>query len=197
MKHARFGRHPVHIALLVVALLVSVEASAQPTLTVADVVGQPEDTVTVPVALTSSGDVAQFQFDLHYDDTRFSYVDVQPGISAVMVGKSTTPQLIGAGQLRTIVWGINQNVIPNGEVALVRFAILSGTPPATYTLDAVNEIFSDAGSNPLPGNPSVDGSITVPGAAVPEPGALVLVALGAIGVVARGRRWRRSRLCAG
>ena len=70
--------------------------------------------------------VAGLQFDLEYDPSVFeleSEAGVQPGIAATEAEKQVTYSPLGPGKIRVIVFGLNQTLLSDGEVASVRFVL--------------------------------------------------------------------------
>ena len=78
-----------------------------------------ETQATLRVNLASRGDTPTgLQFDLEYDAALLN-VTVDAGPAAERAGKSLQSSLIQPGKLRALIVGFNQNVIPDGAVAIV------------------------------------------------------------------------------
>jgi len=95
-----------------------------------------------------SDEVAALQFDLHFDESRFALVEVQTGAAAAAAGKQALySDVLGSGA-RVMVTGLNQAVMPDGEVARVVLAPLDG-PDGAATLEMGGPVVSDPFGNPI------------------------------------------------
>jgi hypothetical protein len=115
-------------------LIIPVLAHAQaPALGVGAVAGLSGTSVDVPVGLTPGATaVSSLQFDLMLPPS-LSWVSTAAGSAASSAGK----QVFGAtlpGGVRIIIFGLNQNPIGSGMVAVVRLMIAPASPPGTLTI---------------------------------------------------------------
>ena len=94
----------------------------------------------MPVALTSAGSsVAGFQMDVSYDQQLLSFSSARNGDPLTNAGKSLTAQPQGSGVVRLSAAGLNQNVIADGTVGYMTFALSSSfSPTAKATLSCSN-----------------------------------------------------------
>ena len=76
--------------------------------------GEPEDTVIIPISLSSSGgeEVCGLNLDLDFDTTRLSFQSIVLGEKAQEAGKSLSSSQPEEGVVRALVIGFNQNAIP-------------------------------------------------------------------------------------
>jgi len=59
-------------------------------------------------------DIAAFQFDLEYDQSVLS-ITATIGNAAAAAGKGLTTAVLPNGRLRLLIFGLNQNVIPDWQ----------------------------------------------------------------------------------
>jgi hypothetical protein len=105
-------------------------------------------TVNWPVTLVpSTFSVSGIQFDLVLPSS-FSVVSVSAGPTATAAGKSVTTSVVN-GQERVLIFGLNQNVIAPGVVALVKLSVAPLTPPRICPIAFINPGASDPAGNGL------------------------------------------------
>jgi cohesin domain-containing protein len=81
-------------------------------------VASPGATVLVSVDYRAKGDqVAAIQFDVLFDPTEVAITAVNPGPASTDAGKTVASNLIAPGQMRVLIFGLNQSVIGDGIVA--------------------------------------------------------------------------------
>ncbi|MBP9002117.1 MAG: hypothetical protein KBH78_00650 [Candidatus Hydrogenedentes bacterium] len=81
------------------------------------------DRLIVTVQLADGGETAALNYTLRYDPEKLEPVGVAPG-SAVREGeKSFAENLVEPGQWTMVVMGLNQRIIPDGNVAVVEFKL--------------------------------------------------------------------------
>ncbi len=136
------------------------QAFAQ-TITVGSVSGQAGTAVDLRVNFTAGATgVATLQFDLAFPSS-LSLVSTTTGSAATSAGKSANGSAISGG-VRVLIFGLNQNLIGSGEVAIIRLNIAAGTPPGTIAVAIGNIVASDAlGLNVAVSG--IGGSVTVSG----------------------------------
>jgi len=105
----------------------------------------------VPVALddVTSG-VTSMDFQLRYDPTVFTPVEVVAGSSASFAGKVVDGNLTAPGTYTVLVMGLNQNGLPPGEVAQVVFERNPDAEASSSLLAIARTTLSDAQGNVLP-----------------------------------------------
>ena len=136
--------------LLAIFLLTSVggAAAGSPTAVISagSGSGNPGDAnISVPVSLNSQdgAQVAGLNFDLSFDDSRLNVSNVTSGSAASGAGKIMSWSQPSSSTLRVIIFGLNQDAIPNGTVANVIFNVLvsavSGASPLTLSNAAATD----------------------------------------------------------
>jgi hypothetical protein len=163
------------VILGLVLLLTPASALAQSsgaTLSAGSGSGSPGDTgisVSVSISSDSGVDVAGLNFDLAYSSSALEVANVTIGSAASGADKLISWSSPSSGRIRVIVFGLNQDSIPNGTVARVSLNVKSSASPGSTSLDILNQAATDpeGSSVPLSAN---DGSFTVlapPATAVP------------------------------
>jgi hypothetical protein len=108
--------------------------------------GNPGDTnISVPVRLNSQdgAQVAGLDFVLSFDSNRLNVFEITIGSAAKSVGKDIGWSHLSSDRVKVIIFGLNQNAIPNGKVANVIFKVLAGAAPGTSPLTLSNATASD------------------------------------------------------
>jgi hypothetical protein len=102
--------------------------------------------------------VATMQFDLTLPSA-LAAVSTSTGAASAAAGKSASGSAVSGG-MRILIFGLNQNAIGPGEVAVVHLAIAAGTPASSLAVTVVNIVASDAlGNNVATGG--TGGSVVV------------------------------------
>lgn len=118
--------------------------------------------VAVSISLNSQTGpgVVGVNFDVGYDTSRLTVDGVSIGSAASAAGKSLSWSEPTSGTLRIIVFGLNQNAIADGAIAVISFSVRSTASPGTFALPLSNAVAvdPDGGSVALTLNP---GSFTV------------------------------------
>jgi len=106
--------------------------------------------LTIPVTVYGgeNEDVAALQFDMRFDGARFALVEVQTGPAAADAGKHALYSDVFGDGARVMVTGLNQAVIPDGEVARIVLAPLDGGA-AVDTFELQAPVVSDPFGNRL------------------------------------------------
>lgn len=105
----------------------------------------------VPVALDdATTGVTSMDFQLRYDPTVFTPVEVVAGSSASFAGKVVDGNLTAPGTYTVLVMGLNQNGLPPGEVAQVVFERNPDAVASSSLLAVARTTLSDAEGNVLP-----------------------------------------------
>ncbi len=104
----------------------------------ASVPGSAGATVQVPVHLYSFGGAqpAGLQLGLDFNPAVLTFRQASAGPVATAAGKSAQANSPSAGNLRLIVFGLNQNVMSDGIVAYLEFQIAAGAAPVATPLTA-------------------------------------------------------------
>ena len=102
--------------------------------------------------------VSALQFDLTFQAS-LSYVSVTTGSAADSAGKSASASAITGG-VRVLIFGLNQNTIGSGSIAIVRLNLASGTAPATLSV-GITGISASSPTGTAVSTNGVGGSVTV------------------------------------
>ena len=153
------GRTPLAVVLCL-AILVPMEAAAQTALIrVGNASGNAGTSVDLTVAFTPGATgISTLQFDLTYPSA-LAFVSTTTDSAADAAGKSASSSTITGG-IRVLIFGLNQNVIGAGPIAIVRLAIAPGTAPQVLPESISGITASDPDANPVPATGS-NGSVTV------------------------------------
>ncbi|MDX9974106.1 MAG: cohesin domain-containing protein [FCB group bacterium] len=108
-------------------------------------------TVNVPILL--KGDVgtgvAAMDFTFTYDPAVFEPLGVTAGEAASAADKGVQYNLLEPGRCKVVMMGLNQSVVPSGEVAMLRLRRLTESGGATEL--AINDpTFSDPNASAIP-----------------------------------------------
>lgn len=106
-------------------------------------------TVDVPVKLqTDRADITALQFDVEYDD---SVMMVTAAIGPVGAGaeKSLSASDMGKNRKRFLIFGVNQNKIKDGVIALLLIELKPDAAKGDYTLKPVDGNASNATGQPV------------------------------------------------
>jgi hypothetical protein len=125
--------------------------------------GNPGDTnISVQVRLNSQDGarVAGLNFDLSYDVSRLNVSNVTIGSAASPAGKTMSWSRPSSDTVRVIIFGLNQDTIPNGTVANVIFNVLVGAAPGTSSLTLSHAAATDPSGGGIGVNLN-NGSFTV------------------------------------
>ncbi|MDY6881529.1 MAG: CFI-box-CTERM domain-containing protein [Thermodesulfobacteriota bacterium] len=148
--------------------LVPTSALADATLSLGDVSGEAGTQVTVSVTLSSNPqNVSSMNFIVEFDPALLEYLsaqgtalvtDVPPG-GAEKQFEVFSPQ---DGEVRVVIYGMNQNIIPDGVVANIRFRIMDNAPAGDISLD-LGDLVTCTGGAVLVLSTSVDACVTCSG----------------------------------
>ncbi len=153
----------MRLAILSIVIIHVVTFGA--TLTGGQTATQPGVTgIVVPVALSAADgeEPSALGFDLTFDETWLTPVNMTAGPSAIAANKSVGWYSLSPSAVRVLVSGLNQNVIPDGDVVLASFDVASGVTAISLTVAVVNTSVSDPfgvviASSGLPGYVHVRG----------------------------------------
>ena len=138
----------------------SADALAQ-SLTVGTDSALPGNDVDIAINFTAGAtDISTIQLDLTFSGA-LSYVSTTTGSAASNAGKSASGSTI-AGGVRVLVFGLNQNAVGSGAIAVVRLHIASGTAPGVLPISIGGISASDPLGNAVSLGGS-SGSVTVNG----------------------------------
>ena len=113
--------------LLVVPVAFSQGVKVVPGTAVAGAAGSASITINSP---SSSSDPAALEWTLTYSASALSSMKLTAGAALTAAGKSLSCTN-GTGQVRCIIWGANDTLIPNGILAAVNFAVSLSAPASS------------------------------------------------------------------
>lgn len=179
-------------------LALSPRVEAIPLVSVGSATVNVGDTFTIPVSITDAVDLTSFQFDLSFIASIWQAIGVtesaffaQGDITVFTPGfiDNTTGQIFGVADALIFQSPVNGD----GILANIEFtAIAAGTSPLTLSNVVLN--LSDSGFDVENGEVCVKSPTATtcePGGVVPEPGTVVLLAMGL--ALLTWRRWRSTR----
>ena len=130
MKRSLITRLAGIILFIALPTILPCPALAQPpTLAVDRVVGLPGTSVDVGIYLTAGASaVSSLQFDLTFATSWISFVSAVPGPAANAAAKDLITAATSSGA-RVVIFGLNQNVVGTGPVAVMRLMISAAPNP--------------------------------------------------------------------
>ncbi|TEB14841.1 Chitinase A1 precursor [Pelotomaculum sp. FP] len=129
--------------------LSTLPSSAATVLTAGNVSGVAGDVITVPVDLTSTGEVTGMQFDLSYDQTQLIYQ--QASLGSLTSGFMVSANPVG-DRLKVMIFSVSNTPIASGSGSVVQlqFKVSEGVQAGqTSTLGLSGVILSDAQGQPI------------------------------------------------
>lgn len=162
------GARPVAKAFLWIVVLACANAgskrliAAEPQLAIPTVDATEDATVKTGIQYTGNGaKVSAFQVDLHYSHQAISAISATIGPAAAAAGKMLTSAVLSNGDIRFLVFGLNQTVIGSGGVINLKITMASEVEPGSYPLEMLNAVASDPNGNSVAVTVS-SGKIVVP-----------------------------------
>jgi len=95
-------------------------------------------TITVPLIMSSNDSATGFNLDINYDSNALGNPIISASQSLVSAEKSISSSSPLNGVFRMIVIGLNQNIIPEGEIASLTFEINSDASDGSANLSISN-----------------------------------------------------------
>ena len=143
-----------------VLVLLAGTAGAAPSLTGASVAGKAGQTVALPIAFNpASASVASLQFNLTLPKG-VKAGDVTPGAILATAAKSVKTNVKG----RTwsfIIFGINQNTIPSGDLVTANFKVAPGAGAGSLRVPISGVVYTDPKGTVVASGSNTNGTITV------------------------------------
>lgn len=152
------------IFVVVLLLMLNVVLFAQtPAISVGNSTGIAGLTATVSINLTSGTiGISTLQFDLipANEISAINPVVITTGVAATIANKSASANVLPNGNVRVLIFGLNQTIIGSGGLAVVQFNIASNATSGSHTIGITGIVSSDSNGNNVP-TTGVTGSITV------------------------------------
>lgn len=152
-----------HVAAIAAVCLVASLASPLQAarLTVGTATASAGGTASIRVSFTAEGtSVSILQVDL-LASSPLSYASAAAGSAATAAGKQVGASAISGG-VRLLVYGLNQNVLGDGDVASVTYTVASSAGAGTYTVSAQSASAADPQGNAVTLS-ATSGSVSVSG----------------------------------
>ncbi len=122
--------------------------------------------VPIIVRFSAAGSrVAAIQFDL--DHAPILALTAAPDSAAARAGKDIVTAPIAADQLRSLVVGLNREVLEDGSIVTLTAFVSPSVQAGVYSLRLTNMLASDPEGNPV-SLTGIEGSLTVSGAVGPQ-----------------------------
>ena len=123
---------------------------------------------------SQAAQVSGLQFDMGFDSSAMSVVGI-PGSAIRSAGKNLYGADLSAGQRRTLVAGLNQNLLGDGAILTLFVNVLPSASAGTYTISMKNALGTDPAGNAV-AIPDASGVIAISG----QPGGGVAIQSGGV-----------------
>jgi hypothetical protein len=141
---------------------------AAPNLSVGSLSGTAGKTVTLPVRFDpAASSISSLQFNLMLPKG-VSPGSVTPGPILNSAGKSVKTHLKGQAW-EILIFGINQNTIPSGDLLTAQVKIAPGTPAGNLAVPISGVAYTDPSGNVVNAGQTTGGSVTVVGPKSSQP----------------------------
>lgn len=119
--------------------------------------------ITLPLVLTPGAvqSIVGVQFDITYNATALTLESISAGPTAIAASKTLSTNVLGLGNVRAIVTGVNQNVIATGTVVNLSFKA-TGSAAGTLAIPLSNVFLAGKNGESIPVS-ITGGSISVAG----------------------------------
>lgn len=154
------------LVLVMLAAMIALPAAAatNPEIVAGTASGQAGASVALPVMFTAgTTGVGSLQFDLILPSSITYAGSSTAGSAATGANKSVDAATISGG-VRVLIGGLNQSVIPSGDLVSILLNLPSGISPGQYTITPSNVVLSDVNANAV-SSTVAGGSVTVTGTA--------------------------------
>lgn len=128
-----------------------VETISAGTIKIGGTIANPGETLTVPVSIEDNPGFAGFTFDVKYDETAVTPVEI---IKSDLTESGTFEMNIEANEegetVARVTWFTSQNMTDNGELFNIQFKVNSDAQQGRYPVSVMGEISNDELSNVIP-----------------------------------------------
>jgi len=159
------------LLLLVLAWPQQVYAQEEVKLVVGSALASPgANGVSIPVSISPDPrtEVSGLNFGISFDPTRLTFSHALIGSSASYAGKSVIVASPSSGELRAIIFGLNQSVIPDGTIAYLFFDVRTDSPTGVTVLDVTGAAATSPYGQAVPVL-TTSGELTIPSPPTPTP----------------------------
>ncbi len=154
------------LAIVLVLTLAAPAVAQQATLSLSSGSSVPGGSISLDVSLTTSGGAqhAAVQWTMTYPPSAVATVSVAAGASATAAGK--TLSCAGtSGNMECILWGLNANILGDGQLATATFTIAPGASSGAVPVQITGVMAVTFSADPIPtsaagGTMSLGGSIS-------------------------------------
>jgi len=156
-----FSRPNGVLALIALTVLCWPGAWADAHINVRNASGFPSSTTVVGVNFTSTSDAVGVNFRVNFDPNKLQFVSAEPGNAAIAANKEVADDVPSSGVVSVVVFGVNNNVIPDGRLVNLLFIVKNtATVGQKLSLVGSNQASTDTGAQSIVTTIS-DGEITV------------------------------------
>lgn len=136
-------------------------AWANASLNIRDASGFPASTTVVGVNFSSTSDAVAVNFRVNFDASKLQFVSAEAGTAAQAADKEVEGEQPSSGVASVVVFGLNNNAIPNGRLVNMVFIVKSSaTVGQALALVGSHQASTDTSAQPISTSIS-DGVITV------------------------------------
>ena len=75
---------------------------------------------------------------------------ITTGLAASSAGKAASSNILSNGRIRILIFGLNQNIIPSGNIVNISLNITAGIAAGIYLTQVINIVSSDKLGNSVP-----------------------------------------------
>ncbi len=112
------------------------------------------------LSVSNNESVSAIQFDILYNPYACEITTVTAGASSVSAQKQVQYNIVTPGQVRVIIAGLNQNIIPSGSVAQITLQVCASAPAGVYDISLSRTILSSPTGASIPVS-VIHGNLTV------------------------------------
>ncbi len=154
--------------LLTCFLILTKPAFADATINIRDASGFASSTTVVGVNFNADSNAVAVNFRVNYDASKLLFVSAEPGSAAESADKEVAADEPSTGVASIVVFGLNNNVIPNGRLVNMVFIVKSSaTVGQQLSLVGSNQASTDTNAQPIATTIS-DGILTVTQCTAPD-----------------------------
>ncbi|MCX8065228.1 MAG: cohesin domain-containing protein [Candidatus Hydrogenedentes bacterium] len=96
----------------------------------------------VVLSATSTEKVSAMQFDIEYSSKLVEITEILPGEATLTAQKQLSYNRVSPDKMRVIIAGFNQNIIPNGVIAVVKLVACKSALGVSTEIRLINPVLS-------------------------------------------------------
>lgn len=112
------------------------------------------------LSVSNNESVSAIQFDILYNPYACEIITITAGASSISAQKQVQYNILTPGQVRVIIAGLNQNIIPSGSIAQITFKVCASAPAGIYDISLSRAILSSPTGSSVPVS-VINGKLTV------------------------------------